>query len=100
VRRIGYILGVFVFVTGLIGGLLTYAEYRNETGIIIMIIGLLALLLILFLVRCPHCKSRPVLRLLAIWTLFLDYELFIADTILLKRCVKCEKNIFEDPSRQ
>jgi hypothetical protein len=27
---------------------------------------------------------------LAIWTLFLDFELYFADTVLLKACPKCE----------
>jgi hypothetical protein len=40
--------------------------------------------------RCKNCGARPGLWLLAVWTLLLDYELYIADVILLRRCPKCE----------
>jgi len=39
--------------------------------------------------RCRTCGARPGLWLLAIWTLLLDYELYIADVVLLRRCPKC-----------
>jgi hypothetical protein len=39
--------------------------------------------------RCNTCGTRPGLWLLAVWTLLLDYELYIADVILLRKCPKC-----------
>ena len=42
------------------------------------------------IVKCPNCGTRPGLWLLAIWSLFLDFELYFADTVLLKRCPKCD----------
>lgn len=40
--------------------------------------------------RCPNCKARPALWLLAIWTILLDFHLYLADAILLRECPKCE----------
>ncbi len=54
------------------------------------ILFLLFLILQITIVKCPNCGTRPGLWLLAIWTLFLDFELYFADTVLLKECPKCE----------
>ncbi len=51
-----------------------------------------------FAFRCKACGARPGLWLLAIWTLLLDYELYIADVILLRRCPKCE-SVFKHAER-
>ncbi len=40
--------------------------------------------------RCPNCKARPALWLLAIWTILLDFQLYLADAILLRECPKCD----------
>jgi len=54
-------------------------------------VGIVLLILLQTLVfRCMTCGARPGLWLLAIWTLLLDHELYIADVILLRRCPKCE----------
>ena len=56
-----------------------------------------ALILILIsqvaLVNCPECGARPGLWLLAVWTLFLDFDLYFADTIMLKECPKCKSSL-------
>ncbi len=45
------------------------------------------------IIKCSNCGCRPGLWLLAIWTLFLDFELYIADTLLIKECPKCKKSL-------
>jgi len=40
--------------------------------------------------RCNSCGTRPGLWLLAIWTLLFDYQLYIADVVLLQRCPNCQ----------
>ena len=45
------------------------------------------------LLRCPHCSARPGLWLLAIWTLLLDYEFYLADALLLRRCPRCDRTL-------
>src|SRR3989442_15684215 len=43
--------------------------------------------------RCENCGARAGLWLLAIWTLLLDFELFVADVILLRSCPKCSTSL-------
>ena len=45
------------------------------------------------LLRCHHCGTRPGLWLLAIWTLVLGPEWYIADALFLRRCPRCEKSL-------
>jgi len=45
------------------------------------------------IIKCNNCGCRPGLWLLAIWALFLDFELYIADTLLIKECPKCKKSL-------
>ena len=40
--------------------------------------------------RCPNCGARPALWLLAVWTILLDFHLYLADAILLRECPKCD----------
>ena len=61
--------------------------------IIVVLIFIFSLTLQVILVKCPNCGTRPGLWLLAIWTLFLDFELYFADTVLLKECPKCDFNL-------
>lgn len=50
------------------------------------------LILQAFIVKC-RCGCRPGLWLLAIWIMFLDFELYFADTLLLRRCPKCNRDL-------
>ena len=60
-------------------------------GLLVSAILFLTFLIVqVTIVKCPNCGTRPGLWLLAIWTLFLDFELYFADTVLLKECPKCE----------
>uniref|UniRef100_A0A6S6M2N6 Uncharacterized protein n=1 Tax=Citrifermentans bremense TaxID=60035 RepID=A0A6S6M2N6_9BACT len=45
-----------------------------------------------FIIRC-RCGCRPGLWLLAIWTMLLDFELYFTDTLLLRRCPKCNRDL-------
>ena len=62
-------------------------------GISSIVLAIVILVLQVMIVKCPHCGARPGLWLLAIWTLFFDFELYIADTLLLRKCPKCEKGL-------
>lgn len=46
----------------------------------------------ILLIRCT-CGCRPGIWLLGIWSLFLDFELYIADTLLLRKCPKCNRDL-------
>jgi len=45
------------------------------------------------MLRCQHCGSRPGLWLLAIWSVFLSPELYFADTLFLRKCIRCHKSL-------
>jgi len=63
----------------------------DKIGLLISAILFLTFLTMqVFLVKCSNCGTKPGLWILAIWTLFLDFELYFADTVLLKACPKCE----------
>src|SRR6266571_267220 len=66
----------------------------NEKGAYLSI-GLLLTILCLqvFMIRCHRCSCRPGLWVLAIWTLLLDFELYIADTLFLRTCPKCQYDL-------
>jgi len=64
---------------------------------IVLVAVLIAFQTLIF--RCSHCGARPGLWLLAIWTLLLDYELYIADVILLRRCPRCE-TVFKQAEKE
>ena len=49
------------------------------------------------LIRCPHCHTRPALWMLAIWTLLLDWRMYIVDIILLANVLTVNGN-FNRPS--
>ena len=45
------------------------------------------------MLRCQHCGSRPGLWLLAIWGVLLSPELYFADTLFLRKCIRCHKSL-------
>src|SRR5258705_7583417 len=45
------------------------------------------------LLRCQHCGTRPGLWLLAVWSVFLSPELYFADTLFLRKCIRCHKSL-------
>jgi len=68
-----------------------FLTISNRLGILISAILFLTFLIMqVFLVKCSNCGTRPGLWLLAVWTLLLDFELYFADTVLLKACFKCD----------
>lgn len=73
----------------------------GPSGAAISCIGLAAALILFqtLAFRCNNCATRPGLWLLAIWTLLLDFEFYIADVLLLRRCPKCE-TVFNRPEDQ
>jgi len=63
---------------------------ETAVGLISMVLMVVAQALLL---HCPHCGGRPGLRILGIWTLLLDYELYLADVLLLRHCPRCGKSL-------
>ena len=47
------------------------------------------------MLRCQHCGTRPGLWILTIWTVLLDWELYLADALFLRKCPKCQKSLSE-----
>ena len=45
------------------------------------------------MLRCQHCGTRPGLWLLAIWTVFLSPEFYVADALFLRKCTRCHKSL-------
>ena len=67
-----------------------WVEAAVSFGTLICAVVIQALML-----RCQHCGARPGLWLLAIWSLFLNYEWYIADALFLKQCPRCGKSLSE-----
>jgi len=63
-------------------------------------VGLAAMVVIAvgqaLMLRCQHCGSRPGLWLLAIWSVFLSPELYFADTLFLRKCIRCHKSLLAE----
>jgi hypothetical protein len=70
---------------------LTEQNFRAVWMAVLVISALLLLQVIL--VKCKECGTRPGLRLLIIWTLLLDFELYIADTLFLRKCPSCSHDL-------
>ncbi len=80
----------FVLVLDIIA-LVWFLTVQNWLLVMIaVLVFILSLALQVILVKCPNCGTRPGLWLLAVWTLFLDFELYFSDTVLLKECPKCD----------
>jgi hypothetical protein len=70
------------------------ATYGVSTwGWIALLAAFLVILGQAFLIRCPYCRTRPGLWILAVWTLFVDPELYIADVLLLRECPRCDRSL-------
>lgn len=66
----------------------------NINNAILMAVAFIIVLSVqVTIIKCPNCGTRPGVWLLAIWTLLLDYELYFADTIMLRECPKCKFNL-------
>jgi hypothetical protein len=77
--RASSVLLLFVLVA-----VIYFLTERNITAV--WVASLMIPVLLLFqitLVKCKKCGTRPGLRLLGIWTLLLDFEMYIADTLFL-----------------
>lgn len=62
-------------------------------AILSLLILIATLCIQISIIKCSNCGCRPGLWLLAIWTLLLDFELYIADTLLIKECPKCKNSL-------
>ena len=45
------------------------------------------------MLRCQHCGTRPGVWLLAMWTVFLSPEFYVADALFLRKCTRCQKSL-------
>ena len=62
-------------------------------SIFLAILAIIMIIAQVSIVKCGNCGTRPGLWLLAIWTLFIDYELYLLDTLMLKECPKCNESL-------
>jgi len=73
-----------------------FLTVQNITAVWVLALVIPALLFLqASLVKCKKCGTRPGLRLLIIWTILLDFELYIADTLFLRKCPTCGQNLKE-----
>ena len=66
------------------------------------LIGVLTIIVIqVFEFQCLNCGAHPAFYLLAFWTIVMDFEFYILDVVLLKRCPKCNIDFkeFEEKSQ-
>jgi hypothetical protein len=71
-----------------------YLTVANVKGAYVSLGFLLVILLCqAFMIRCNRCRCRPGLWILALWTLLLDFELYLADTLFLRTCPKCRYDL-------
>jgi len=68
---------------------------RIKEGIICAIVAPLVVLAQISIVKCRHCGARPGIWILAIWILLMDFELYVADVIMLRKCPRCNKPLGE-----
>ena len=47
------------------------------------------------MLRCHHCGARPGLWLLSLWTIVVDWEIYLADALFLRQCPRCHKSLSE-----
>jgi len=87
-RSLSFLLVIEI---ALIVWFLTVAKTVGTTVAILLLLATLAVQVVI--VKCPHCGTRPGLWLLAIWTALLDFELYFADTVLLRECPKCRSSL-------
>jgi len=80
----------FVLILDIIALVLFLTVQDWQLVISAVLVFIFSVTLQVILVKCPNCGTRPGLWLLAIWTLFLDFELYFSDTVLLKECPKCD----------
>lgn len=66
-------------------------------GVVALATAILVVAVQALLIQCPHCHARPGLRILAIWTLLLDVELYVADVLFLRECPQCERQLVIAP---
>ena len=91
-RMIIYRFLSFVIIIDLIS-IVYFLTAKNRSGAYISFALLTTILLLqIFLIRFK-CGCRLGLRLLVVWTLLLDFELYIADSLLLRRCPNCKRNL-------
>lgn len=62
----------------------------------ILVLSGVLLILDFFVIRCINCGTHPTLYLFAVWSVLLSPELYLADTILLRVCPKCGKDVFHN----
>ena len=85
-------ISIFLMI-GLVAAIYFLTE-RNLTAVCLAALTISALLLLqATLIKCNKCGVRPGLRLLVIWTILLDFELYIADTLFLRKCPNCKDDL-------
>lgn len=91
-------LNIYKILTLVLFAFLLMAIYHITTGnvqyaVISFAAAIASVLTQAALIKCSNCGTRPGWQILAIWTLLLDFELYVADVLWLKECPKCKKSL-------
>ncbi len=90
-----YRLLSITLIVDIIAAVLFLTLNKIPLAILSLIIFIATLGIQISIIKCRNFGCRPGLRLLAIWTLLLDFELYIADTLLIKECPKCKNSLLD-----
>ena len=70
-------------------------------GLLISTVLFLTLVFIqVVLFKCPNCGERPGIWLILIWSILMNFELWLTEPVLLKRCSKCENRLLYSPTEK
>ena|ERR1700682_3707929 len=81
--------------TALVAAVVLGSVERWSEAAIAVAVLVVAVIAQALLLRCHHCGARPGLWLLALSTLVLSPEWYIADALFLRKCPRCEKSLSE-----
>lgn len=92
-KLIVYRLLSIVLIIDILAIISTLTLGYSKLGLLLGILAVIILIVQVFIIKCGNCGTRPGLWLFAIWTLLLDYELYLLDTLMLKKCPKCNESL-------
>jgi uncharacterized membrane protein YhaH (DUF805 family) len=86
-----YRILTIVLLASIVAAIALLSLDKIQAGIICAIVALVIIITQISIVKCRHCGARPGLWILAVWTLLMDFDLYLADVIMLRECPRCNK---------
>ncbi len=96
VRQYCYKIFIILLFISLITSTIFFLLGKGLWGVAFVFLSILILVSQIYIVKCPHCGTRPGKWIPAFWTLAIDFEFYVSDTLLLEKCPKCQKNLFAE----